>query len=285
MSVKNTLSILQYNVRNDRVSTMISLLTDVETQSYDIIAIQKSWRNSHVATSLSSHHSEFHLLYRFEADTRVCFYISDRINSDSWKIAYFTSNLCSLKIDTFIDSVKQTIHIHNVYNLSLIFYSSRDSLSILSSLALQLRTSEKHIILKDFNLHHFYWSDSTRLTQHVAADDLIDLINSAELMFTLSRDTITWKAREFESIIDLIFMFENMTSRLEHCKSRADMKQSFDHVSIFIRLDLDFDSTLVIKRRAWKLLNMKKLRDVEKQASKSRTSRDESEIDNYVVEI
>ena len=42
MSVKNTLSILQYNVRNDRVSTMISLLTDVETQSYDIIAIQKS---------------------------------------------------------------------------------------------------------------------------------------------------------------------------------------------------------------------------------------------------
>ena len=39
MSVKNTLSILQYNVKNDRVNTMISLLADVETQSYDIIAI------------------------------------------------------------------------------------------------------------------------------------------------------------------------------------------------------------------------------------------------------
>ena len=42
MSMKNTLSILQYNVRNDRVRIMISLLADVETQSYDIITIQKS---------------------------------------------------------------------------------------------------------------------------------------------------------------------------------------------------------------------------------------------------
>ena len=51
-------------------------------------------------------------------------------------------------------------------------------------------------------------------------------------MLTLSRDTITWEVREFESIIDLIFMFENITSRLEHCKSWADMKQSFDHISV-----------------------------------------------------
>ena len=39
---KNTLSILQYNVRNDRISTMISLLADSEVKNYDVIAIQKS---------------------------------------------------------------------------------------------------------------------------------------------------------------------------------------------------------------------------------------------------
>ena len=42
MRNNNTLSILQYNVRNDRVSTMISLLADDETKNYDILAIQKS---------------------------------------------------------------------------------------------------------------------------------------------------------------------------------------------------------------------------------------------------
>ena len=41
MRDNNTLFILQYNVRNDRVSTMISLLVDDEIKSYDIIAIQK----------------------------------------------------------------------------------------------------------------------------------------------------------------------------------------------------------------------------------------------------
>ena len=77
MRDNNTLFILQYNVRNDRVGTMIPLLADERTRSYDIIAIQESWRNPHAATSLSSHHSGFHLLYRSGADTRVCFYIND----------------------------------------------------------------------------------------------------------------------------------------------------------------------------------------------------------------
>ena len=42
MRNNNSLFILQYNVRNDRISTMISLLVDEEIKDYDIIAIQKS---------------------------------------------------------------------------------------------------------------------------------------------------------------------------------------------------------------------------------------------------
>jgi hypothetical protein len=36
------LIILQYNVRNERVRTMISLFADKNIQDYDVIAIQKS---------------------------------------------------------------------------------------------------------------------------------------------------------------------------------------------------------------------------------------------------
>lgn len=41
MKDANTLSILQYNVQNDRVKTMIPLLADPKTQDYDIIAVQE----------------------------------------------------------------------------------------------------------------------------------------------------------------------------------------------------------------------------------------------------
>jgi hypothetical protein len=45
MKNTNVLIILQYNVRNERVRTMISLLADKNIQDYDVIAIQKFWRN------------------------------------------------------------------------------------------------------------------------------------------------------------------------------------------------------------------------------------------------
>jgi hypothetical protein len=41
MKNTNALIILQYNVRNERVRTMISLLADKNIQDYDVIAIQK----------------------------------------------------------------------------------------------------------------------------------------------------------------------------------------------------------------------------------------------------
>ena len=96
MKDKKSISILQYNVRNDRVSTMIPLLADSNIQDYDIIAIQEPWRNPHAATTLSPHQSGFHLLYRPGGDTRVCFYINDKIDPESWKVEFPTADICTL---------------------------------------------------------------------------------------------------------------------------------------------------------------------------------------------
>jgi hypothetical protein len=41
MKNTNDLIILQYNVRNERIRTMISLFVDKNIQDYDVIAIQK----------------------------------------------------------------------------------------------------------------------------------------------------------------------------------------------------------------------------------------------------
>jgi hypothetical protein len=53
MKNTNVLIILQYNVRNEKIHTMISLFVDKNIQNYDVIAIQKFWRNSFASISLS----------------------------------------------------------------------------------------------------------------------------------------------------------------------------------------------------------------------------------------
>lgn len=83
MKDTKSLAILQYNVRNDKVITMIPLLADKNIQDYDIIAIQELWCNPFAPTTLSSHQNSFHFLYQPEGDTHVCFYINDAINPKS----------------------------------------------------------------------------------------------------------------------------------------------------------------------------------------------------------
>jgi hypothetical protein len=153
-----SLTILQYNVRNNKVSIMISLLIDNNTQNYDIITIQKFWRNLFASTSLSSHQYDFHLLYRSENDTRMYFYVNDNIDSKDWEIEFLTINICVLSLTIRVDDVLKTIHIHNIYNLSSISYSSRDNSFTLSTTnrSLIANATNHYILLRDFNLHHFF---------------------------------------------------------------------------------------------------------------------------------
>ena len=83
LNSNKTLAILQYNIRNDKDSIMISLLADPRILQYDVLAIQKSWRNAHVSTTYNSSRSGFHLAYKSGGDTRVCFYINSRIDPES----------------------------------------------------------------------------------------------------------------------------------------------------------------------------------------------------------
>ena len=57
----------------------------------------------------------------------------------------------------------------------------------LSLIEKQLKANAKHILLKNFNLHHFMWCDSARLTQHVAVTQLIKLMKNAELNLTVTK--------------------------------------------------------------------------------------------------
>ncbi len=73
MKNKIALIILKYNVRKKRMRTMIFLLIDNNIQNFNVIAIQKFWRNFFVSITLSFNQSDFHLLYRLDEDTKIFF--------------------------------------------------------------------------------------------------------------------------------------------------------------------------------------------------------------------
>jgi hypothetical protein len=226
MKNTNALIILQYNVRNERVRTMISLFVDKNIQDYDVIVIQKLWRNFFASISLNNNQNDFYLLYKSKNNIQVCFYVNDQINIENWKNDYSTIDFSVLKmIVKEIEKDTKMIRIHNVYNSSLILYTSKDNSFTLSKIMQFIVETfdDHHILLKNFNLHHFFWSDSFRSTQHVATDDLFDIMQNRNLTLTLSRNSITWKVRSSISIINLTFMTNHLTKRLKHCMTRFNL--------------------------------------------------------------
>ena len=284
MKDTGTLAILQYNVRNDRVTMMVPLLADPRTQEYDIIAVKEPWRNPHAATTLSSYQSGFHLLYRPGGDTKVCFYVNDRIDPDSWDVSYPSADLCSLAVKVG-NGPPDLINIHNVYNPSPASYSSTDSPSTIPIAKQQLQGEGEHILLGDFNLHHPYWSGPSRPTQHAAADALLEAVQSADMNLTLPRGTVTWEARNSYSTIDLVFMTENLSERLEHCKVRPEMDQSSDHIPISTKLRFATEPVPVRKKRMFKKTDMEQAEKCFKDVPVPQHLRTKEEIDLYVVKV
>ena len=52
----------------------------------DIITIQELWRNVHYPSPYNSYNSNFHLTFIPTENTKVCFLINKRIDSNTWKI-------------------------------------------------------------------------------------------------------------------------------------------------------------------------------------------------------
>jgi hypothetical protein len=83
MKNKIALIILQYNVRNEKMRTMIFLLIDRNIHNFDVIAIQEFWRNFFVSIMLNFNQNDFHLFYKFDENTKICFYVNDKLNTNN----------------------------------------------------------------------------------------------------------------------------------------------------------------------------------------------------------
>ncbi len=63
MKERQTLTILQYNVRKSRDTVMATLLRDERVHDFDIVAIQEPWHNPFTETTHHPTKDIFHLCY------------------------------------------------------------------------------------------------------------------------------------------------------------------------------------------------------------------------------
>jgi hypothetical protein len=282
MTTQITFAILQYNVWNDKEDTMMSLLIDSRIKKYDLLTIQKSWRNVCVSTSYNSFNIDFHLLYKNTKNVRTCFYVNTRLHIDHWSIRYVFDDVCIIRIKM---TNNRWINVHNVYSVSLSSYTTRSVLVVIETVKDCLNDDEKHILLKDFNLHHSLWSDATRSTQHDATNQFLDVVQQTQFKLALSSKTIIWETRHFQNTIDLIFMTKKLQKEFIHCMTKSNMNQSSDHISIFIKLMIIVKRNESRRRRAWKNMSVDKLVSSWRELVVSQSFNCNAQIEDYALKI
>jgi hypothetical protein len=129
----------------------MSLLIDFRIKEYVLLMIQKSWRNACVSTFYNSFNIDFHLFYEETKNVKICFYVNTRLHVDHWSMNYVFDDVCIIRIKM---TNNKSINVHNVYNVSLSFYMTRNALVVIEIVTNCLNDDEKHILLKNFNLHH-----------------------------------------------------------------------------------------------------------------------------------
>jgi hypothetical protein len=261
---------------------MISFLIDSKIRKYDLLIIQKLWRNVCVSTSYNSFNIDFHLLYQKSKDVRTCFYVNFRLNANHWSIIFASKNVCFFRIRTTND---RWINVHNVYSDSSNSYASISTLLVIETIKRQLNDEKKHIVLKNFNLHHSLWSDLAKSTQHDATNQLLDVVHQTQLRFTLSSNTITWKTRNSCSIINLIFMFEKLQKKLVHFMIKSKFNQSSDHISISIKIMLEMNLKIERQRRTWKKIDIEKLINFWRDFVASTSFNSRQHVEKYAIRI
>jgi hypothetical protein len=148
-----------------------------------------------------------------------------------------------------------------------------------------LNDDAEHVLLEDVNLHHSLWSDSTRFTQHVAVDQLIEIFNTTHMQFCLSQSIIIWETRNSINTIDLMFMTSRLQVCVTHCENRFDLNQFSDHIFVFTIFTLKMKQTSITKKRVWKRLDYDKLCAHLLLLVVSSASRSENEIKNLTQEL
>ncbi|KAJ6436311.1 reverse transcriptase [Purpureocillium lavendulum] len=221
MTTKNTLTILQYNVRKSKDTVMAALLRDPRIREYDILATQEPWKNPFGDTTHHPAKDLFHLCYPATEEgkpARVCFFINKQLDHSKWHFKCAGRDLCTLILEANAE-VSSTIAIHNVYN--------------------------PHKQQENRRIRH---ADDE-------ADELLEIMDDFSLTSHLPPGTITFEEADRRSAIDLSLTTTGLVDRLIRCGIDEDINHDSDHLPIVSSLDLTTTQLKPKSRLKWKAID------------------------------
>ena len=127
MSERIKLRILQYNINKSRKNVMISLLQKKNIMNYDVLMIQKSWRDTKDAHAYNSCNIDFTLINN---EDKLCFLINKRINNNNWTTTWHFEEIETITMRHRFD-IAMMINIHEIYNSSFASHTKTTNLNII----------------------------------------------------------------------------------------------------------------------------------------------------------
>lgn len=89
-----------------------------------------------------------------------------------------------------------------------------------------------YLILGDFNLHHPVWGGDNAV-QDGKAEDLLELMDAADLDFWLPPGTITREDAKSRTSIDLVMGSHALADRMVACEVNEKVHADSDHLPIY----------------------------------------------------
>ena len=168
---------------------------------------------------------------------------------------------------------QKTLYIYNVYNASLsqrLEIHSRinkikietmkkySKISFLDTLRIAIAKNEidKHLIIKNFNLHHFLWINSKKY-QHSKTKALINLINDIQLQLLISKNISIFKQKKRNEIIiiNLTLIIINIANIIIKCDIIKKLNYDFDYKALLTKLNRIIEFHFLRENRNWKKMN------------------------------
>ena len=133
------------------------------------------------------------------------------------------------------------------------------------SFFIQFNETIEHLIVKDFNVHHFIWKKN-KTRANVKFFELIILLNDFSLSFNLFTKTfIYFHFQNSKFIIDLCLSSKKLTKKIFICRTRSVLNHDSNHMFIEITLNFFIDLCSFFEQYSWNRFDQTKFEKTLKQ--------------------
>src|SRR5436190_1171380 len=239
-----TIKVLQYNVEGKR-NNMAELLRDPKTRTYDILAIQEPYRNTHGAV-MQTHNPLKHIFREHIPNhkaARVATFINKSIPVADIELTEYGPNLTAVTLKNQGEDARYKVTIYNVYNPNpeppydnALGLPRRSPLPRLNT-ALQHTRKHSNVVVGDFNLRDKLWEGPGVREEKCprAAAYLLEILEHHGLDICFEPGTKTRPARgraREDSTIDLAFATKDIHETLTYSGLEMELDKGSDHLPL-----------------------------------------------------